>query len=162
DNEGEVSCDDENSQLLDPADGSEDKALASLAHSVHTDSAELGLSARLPSSGVVIGSEPTAPYRVIGARYASVGGAEGTTPGQGGTYTSVAIVPRWLFYHTDHLGNSRVIMDVNGQVVSKHDFMPFGEERTVPPSPQNSSNRNLFTGHERDLETASADNVGGL
>jgi RHS repeat-associated protein len=163
DNEGDVSCDDENSELID-LEGEPTEALASLdepaAATGNTDVA--GLPARIPSTGMLTESEPAnSPYRLIGARYASVGGAEGTTPGQGGSFTPPPVVPKWLFYHTDHLGNSRVIMDINGQVVSKHDFMPFGEERPIPPL-RTSSNTNYFTGHERDRESAPSDDVAGL
>jgi hypothetical protein len=37
---------------------------------------------------------------------------------------------------TDDLGNVRVITDVNGNIISRHDFLPFGEDaapaRTLP------------------------------
>ncbi len=54
-----------------------------------------------------------------------------------------------FFYHLDHLGTPRVITDVNGNVVSKHKYLPFGEELSPPPS----TNTHEFTGHERDEET---------
>ncbi len=53
------------------------------------------------------------------------------------------------FYHVDHLGTPRVITDPNGNVVSIHKYLPFGEELSAPPS----SNTHEFTGHERDAET---------
>jgi len=53
------------------------------------------------------------------------------------------------FYHLDHLGTPRVITDVNENVVSKHKYLPFGEEMSPPLS----SNTHKFTGHERDKET---------
>jgi RHS repeat-associated protein len=53
------------------------------------------------------------------------------------------------FYHVDHLGTPRVITDVSGNLVSKHKYLPFGEELTPPPS----TNTHEFTGHERDSET---------
>ena len=53
------------------------------------------------------------------------------------------------FYHLDHLGTPRVITDENGQVVSTHKYLPFGEELTPVPS----TNSHKFTGHERDKET---------
>jgi len=53
------------------------------------------------------------------------------------------------FYHLDHLGTPRVITDVNGNVVSRHKYLPFGEEMSPPLS----SNTHKFTGHERDKET---------
>jgi len=53
------------------------------------------------------------------------------------------------FYHLDHLGTPRVITDENGQVVSTHKYLPFGEELSPVPS----TNSHKFTGHERDNET---------
>ena len=53
------------------------------------------------------------------------------------------------FYHLDHLGTPRVITDVDGNVVSQHKYLPFGEELSAPPS----TNTHEFTGHERDSET---------
>jgi RHS repeat-associated protein len=53
------------------------------------------------------------------------------------------------FYHLDHLGTPRVITDVNGNAVSKHKYLPFGEELSPPAS----TNTHEFTGHERDAET---------
>jgi RHS repeat-associated protein len=63
-----------------------------------------------------------------------------------GTDTSMI---RLSFYHLDHLGTPRVITDVTGQPVSKHKYLPFGEELDAPPS----LNTHEFTGHERDAET---------
>ena len=57
------------------------------------------------------------------------------------------------YYHTDALGSVRAVTKVvNGQVqvVSRHDYMPFGEEVSPPPPP---SEKRLFTGKERDAET---------
>ncbi len=52
--------------------------------------------------------------------------------------------------HTDHLGSMRLVTDRDGQIVSEHTYLPFGEEiGGVLESP--SSHR--FTGHERDLDT---------
>jgi len=56
---------------------------------------------------------------------------------------------KMYFYHLDHLGTPRVITDENGQVVSTHKYLPFGEELTPVPS----TNSHKFTGHERDNET---------
>ncbi len=63
------------------------------------------------------------------------------------------------FVTTDHLGSTRLLTDQNGNVVARHDFLPFGEELTT-------SNRtsalgygatdnvmHKFTGKERDAET---------
>jgi hypothetical protein len=56
------------------------------------------------------------------------------------------------YYHTDAVGSVRAVTQVvNGQVqiVSRHDFMPFGEE-VNPPNPP--TDKRLFTGQERDFE----------
>ena len=54
------------------------------------------------------------------------------------------------YYHTDALGSVRAVTNQQGQVIRRHDFMPFGEElqATVPPP-----DKPLFTGKERDAET---------
>jgi RHS repeat-associated protein len=57
------------------------------------------------------------------------------------------------YYTTDALGSVRAVtkkVDGTWQVVSRHDFMPFGEEVAPPPPP---SDKRLFTGKERDSET---------
>ena len=57
------------------------------------------------------------------------------------------------YYHTDAVGSVRVVTKVvNGQlvIVSRHDFMPFGEE-VNPPNPP--TDKRLFTGQEHDFET---------
>jgi RHS repeat-associated protein len=62
----------------------------------------------------------------------------------------------------DHLGSSRVITNSSGSVVSRHDYMPFGEDlgasvggRTTGMgfSGSGDTNRKKFTGYERDNET---------
>jgi RHS repeat-associated protein len=75
----------------------------------------------------------TAPYRVIG---------QGMNP-----YSPPA---RFLFYHQDHLGSPRVILDDAGTPVTHH-YLPFGEERPTTLDPTQSTK--AFTGHERDVET---------
>jgi len=78
-----------------------------------------------------------------------------STPSQTGTH--------WL--HTDHLGSTRLVTKANAEVVSRHDFLPFGEEinagvggRTTalfyaanPYANINPTQR--FTSKERDEET---------
>jgi len=55
------------------------------------------------------------------------------------------------YYHLDALGSVRVVTDQAGQVIARHDFLPFGEEW---PAPQpTTKEKKLFTGHERDAET---------
>src|SRR6476659_3087337 len=53
------------------------------------------------------------------------------------------------YYHTDAIGSIRMITDANGQVIERHDYMPFGEE--WPAS--SSSERRLYVGKERDQES---------
>jgi RHS repeat-associated protein len=54
------------------------------------------------------------------------------------------------YYHTDARGSVRAVTKA-GAVVSRHDFMPFGEEiqPTIPPP-----EKRLFFGKERDFEAA--------
>jgi RHS repeat-associated protein len=51
--------------------------------------------------------------------------------------------------HVDHLGSTRAVTNNDGEIVSQHDFLPFGEEI----APMFDYNTKIFTGHERDLET---------
>ena len=55
-----------------------------------------------------------------------------------------------VFFKTDHLGTPRVITDQDGNVVSTHDYLAYGEEITTADF---QTNRMKFTGHERDPET---------
>jgi RHS repeat-associated protein len=71
--------------------------------------------------------------------------------------------PTVSYTATDPLGSPRVITDKNGNVISRRDFMPFGEELNA----NNATNRldtqkynfgednvrKRFTGYEKDLET---------
>ncbi len=52
----------------------------------------------------------------------------------------------------DHLGSPRITTDATGKVVSRRDFMPFGEE-VQRASYGSDSVRQKFTGYERDNET---------
>jgi len=54
-----------------------------------------------------------------------------------------------LDLHVDHLGSTRVVTNDAGAIVTRHDFMPFGEEL----APVFDYNTKMFTGHERDEET---------
>jgi RHS repeat-associated protein len=52
----------------------------------------------------------------------------------------------------DHLGSPRINTDANGNVIARHDTMPFGEE--IQRANYGSDNlRNRFTSYERDGET---------
>ena len=61
----------------------------------------------------------------------------------------------------DNLGSPRIITDANGQIVSRRDFMPFGEEinsgtggrTTAQGYGGQDSIRQKFTGYIRDMET---------
>ena len=48
--------------------------------------------------------------------------------------------------HVDHLGSTRLVTDQAGGMVSRHKFLPFGEEA----EPVRAATRKMFTGHERD------------
>jgi len=54
------------------------------------------------------------------------------------------------YYHHDALGSVRAVTNAVGQVVSQHDYLPFGEEWQAPLSP---TPLVQFTGKERDRET---------
>jgi RHS repeat-associated protein len=63
------------------------------------------------------------------------------------------------FLSTDHLGSTRLVTDENGNTVSRHDYIPFGEEiqansggRDGTFGAQDFVNQK-FTGKERDQET---------
>ena len=59
----------------------------------------------------------------------------------------------------DHLGSVRLVMDQNGNVVARHDYLPFGEEIAGGQAGRTSQFgatdgvRQRFTGQERDGET---------
>ncbi len=61
------------------------------------------------------------------------------------------------YYHRDALGNVRVVTDETGQVLERHDYLPFGEECTTGACATNpgvaSGQPRRFTGKERDSET---------
>src|SRR5205807_8447098 len=63
---------------------------------------------------------------------------------------------------TDHLGSPRVITDQFGQVKSRRDFLPFGEELNTNVGNRSSSPaygagdniRQKFTGYQKDAESS--------
>jgi RHS repeat-associated protein len=55
------------------------------------------------------------------------------------------------YYHLDALGSVRLVTDQSGQIVRRHDYLPFGEEYLPPATP---SDPFRFTGKPRDAETA--------
>jgi RHS repeat-associated protein len=56
------------------------------------------------------------------------------------------------YYITDHIGNARVVTNATGGVVEESDYYPFGGERIITDSLDNTYK---FTGLERDGEAAS-------
>jgi RHS repeat-associated protein len=56
------------------------------------------------------------------------------------------------YYHTDEIGSVRMVTDHTGQVVSQHNYQPFGEEWQAPAG---SDERVRFAGKELDPETGS-------
>ncbi|MFN0140396.1 MAG: RHS repeat-associated core domain-containing protein [Pyrinomonadaceae bacterium] len=80
-------------------------------------------------------------------------------------YSTVAPQPNptTSYLTTDHLGSPRVITDKSGNVISRRDHMPFGEELGVGIGGRNESQkysvigsdnlRKRFTGYEKDDET---------
>ena len=61
------------------------------------------------------------------------------------------------YYHLDAAGNVRAVTNSAGQVIERHDYLPFGEECTTGPCAANltlgSGQPREFTGKERDPET---------
>jgi RHS repeat-associated protein len=61
------------------------------------------------------------------------------------------------YYHLDAVGNVRVVTDQAGNVIERHDYLPFGEECTTGPCAANpgvgTGQPRKFTGKERDAET---------
>ncbi|HEV7240800.1 MAG TPA: RHS repeat-associated core domain-containing protein [Thermoanaerobaculia bacterium] len=59
-------------------------------------------------------------------------------------------------YHLDHLGSPRLVTGANGSVISEHDVLPFGEERTTIGQHQargyDREEPLRFTSHERDFD----------
>ena len=53
------------------------------------------------------------------------------------------------YYHADAIGSTRLLTDAAGTIVTRHDFLAFGEE----PSAAAVSNVRRFAGKERDVET---------
>ena len=59
-------------------------------------------------------------------------------------------------YHLDHLGSARLVTGASGSVISEHDYLPFGAERTmIGQHLARGFDREepmRFTGHERDFD----------
>ena len=54
------------------------------------------------------------------------------------------------YVDTDAIGLVRAVTNSSGQVIARHDFLPFGEELTPQNEPPD---KRLYTGQERDFET---------
>ncbi|HEV7645946.1 MAG TPA: RHS repeat-associated core domain-containing protein [Pyrinomonadaceae bacterium] len=76
--------------------------------------------------------------------------------------TQLSSTPAVSFTATDPLGSPRALSDGNGNVVSRRDFMPFGEELSAGVGDRtttakygygNDNVRKRFTGYEKDQET---------
>jgi len=61
--------------------------------------------------------------RHVESVYVQVQSGTGTTPPTSGSLTE-----SFEFYHQDHLGSIRLVTNSQGAVVSRHDYLPFGEE----------------------------------
>jgi RHS repeat-associated protein len=77
------------------------------------------------------------------------------------TITATQAEAKVSYLTSDHLGSARITTDANGQVISRRDFLPFGEEiqsgtggrTTAQGYGGQDSIRQKFTGYERDTET---------
>ncbi|MBC8233575.1 VCBS repeat-containing protein [bacterium] len=61
-------------------------------------------------------------------------------------------VSRVFFYHPDHLGSSNVITDMNGEIVEKSQFYPYGQVR-YRSADSSFDTAYKFTGKELDVES---------
>ncbi|QYU67476.1 hypothetical protein J4558_21565 [Leptolyngbya sp. 15MV] len=73
--------------------------------------------------------------------------------------TQLSQTPQTKYLTKDHLGSPRVITNQNGQVSSRRDFMPYGEEISSPQRTQSlgyttDTIRQKFTSYQRDTEIA--------
>lgn len=116
------------------------------------------------SSNNIIG---TYSYDGEGKRIKKVTNSETTTFVYSGgklvaEYTLTTATPQAAttqYITTDILGSPRVISDGNGNIISRRDFMPFGEElsnvggRNTSAGYSTDSIRQKFTGYQRDNET---------
>ena len=69
-------------------------------------------------------------------------------------WTAVSGAQTVEYYHLDVIGNVRAVTNQAGQVIERHDYMPFGGECTTPPcAPIQGDQPKRFTGKERDAET---------
>ena len=78
------------------------------------------------------------------------------------TVVEPAATAKVAYTTTDHLGSPRVITDIIGAVISRRDFLPFGEELTINVGARTTALkygtyddkvRQKFTGYQKDTET---------
>jgi RHS repeat-associated protein len=84
--------------------------------------------------------------------------AAGKSIAEYSTVVASTIEAKISYLTNDHLGSPRITTDATGQVVSRRDFHPFGEEvftvqRTTGLSYTADTVRQKFTGYERDIES---------
>jgi RHS repeat-associated protein len=78
--------------------------------------------------------------------------ASGKMVAEYSTVTASQSEAKISYLTNDHLGSPRITTDATGKVISRRDFMPFGEE--IPRANYGSDSvRQKFTGYERDGET---------
>ncbi|MCW5956037.1 MAG: hypothetical protein KIT61_05590 [Pyrinomonadaceae bacterium] len=84
--------------------------------------------------------------------------AGGKLIGEYSTIVQTGSNAKTVYTTNDHLGSPRINTDGTGQVISRHDYHPFGEEiatsqRTAGLGYTDDTVRKQFTGYERDSET---------
>lgn len=123
---------------------------------------------RLTSAGRVGGISMTYQYDGEGRRVVKSGGgnqtiyvydASGSLAAEYAT-TALQALCVTCYLSSDHLGTTRLITDQNGNAVSRHDYLPFGEEITAGTAGRNGGLwdaadlvNQKFTAKERDSES---------
>ncbi len=87
--------------------------------------------------------------------------ADNNKPDVGDARSQGEATPVTRYLTSDHLGSPRIIAGSNGAVLSRRDFMPYGEEAFIGVGNRavghgytyGDSTRQKFTGYERDEET---------
>jgi len=69
-----------------------------------------------------------------------------------GRYDNPNVVFHKRYYHKDHLGSTRVVVNQDGTVIGSYDYYPFGLEMPGRSTTTGSATREKFTGHQRDEE----------
>jgi RHS repeat-associated protein len=78
--------------------------------------------------------------------------ASGKMVAEYSTIVAQATDAKVSYLTNDHLGSPRITTDANGQVISRRDFLPFGEE-IARANYGTDTVRQKFTGYEKDVET---------